>query len=233
MRLRFRRPLALLCLLLLLLPACTRNNSAPSATDESAATDENITAAIERSPEETVPAVTEPPSAPQSSAAAPAVSAAPLPEEAPVPAPAAEEPAEEDKVLSCTISISCAAINDNLADLDPSKAELVPADGWLLAPESVEFYEGESVFNVLLRTCKERKIHLEYENTPLYGSAYIQGIGNLYEFDCGDLSGWLYCVNGFFPNYGCSLYELNDGDVIELIYTCDLGTSQQTGMGVE
>ena len=50
-----------------------------------------------------------------------------------------------------------------------------------------------------------------------------QGIHNLYEFDCGELSGWMYNVNGWFPNYGCSRYALQDGDVIRWRYTCDLG----------
>ena len=30
-------------------------------------------------------------------------------------------------------------------------------------------------------------------------------------------------VNGEFPQYGCSRYELHDKDVIEWGYTCDLG----------
>ena len=60
-------------------------------------------------------------------------------------------------------------------------------------------------------------------NTPVYNSAYIEGISNLYEFDCGERSGWMYKVNGWFPNYGCSRYELKNGDKIEWVYTCDLG----------
>ena len=64
---------------------------------------------------------------------------------------------------------------------------------------------------------------MEFSETPLYGSTYIEGIGNLYEFDCGALSGWMYRVNGTFPNYGCSSYILSDGDVVEWVYTCDLG----------
>ena len=66
-------------------------------------------------------------------------------------------------------------------------------------------------------------IHMEFEDTPMYNSAYIEGINNLYEFDCGELSGWMYKVNGWFPNYGCSRYQLKEGDVIEWVYTCDLG----------
>ena len=49
-------------------------------------------------------------------------------------------------------------------------------------------------------------------------------IANLYEFDVGELSGWMYKVNGWFPNYGCSRYLLADGDNVEWVYTCDLGS---------
>ena len=33
----------------------------------------------------------------------------------------------------------------------------------------------------------------------------------------------MYSVNDWFPNYGCSQYQLVDGDVIRWMYTCDLG----------
>lgn len=146
----------------------------------------------------------------------------PVPEGKPLPV----EPQDakiSDTAYTCTISISCATILDHMDWLDPEKVELVPEDGWILKPVTVTFYEGESVFNVLQRTCKQNSIHMEFENTPMYNSAYIEGIHNLYEFDCGELSGWMYKVNDWFPNYGCSRYQLRDGDVIEWVYTCDLG----------
>lgn len=34
---------------------------------------------------------------------------------------------------------------------------------------------------------------------------------------------WIYKVNDWFPNYGCSRYALADVDVICWVYTCDLG----------
>ena len=124
---------------------------------------------------------------------------------------------------SCTISISCATILDNLEKLDPEKTELVPADGYLLPEIKVALQEGDSVFDLLLRACLENNLHMEYVDTPLYDSAYIEGIGNLYEFDCGNESGWMYSVNGMFPNYGCSQHKPQNGDVICWVYTCDLG----------
>lgn len=146
----------------------------------------------------------------------------PVPEGKPVPVD--EQEAEiTEKELTCTLSVRCDTILSNMDWLDEEKWELVPEDGVIFAKQSVVFYEGESVFNVLLREMKKNKIHMEFENTPMYNSAYIRGIGNLYEFDCGEGSGWMYKVNGWFPNYGCSRYQLEDGDEIEWVYTCDLG----------
>ncbi len=146
----------------------------------------------------------------------------PVPEGKPVPV----EPQDVEigsASYTCILSISCSTIIDNINWLDPEKVELVPVDGWILPATTVTFYEGESVFNVLWRTCKQNGIHMEFENTPMYNSAYIEGINNLYEFDCGELSGWMYKVNEWFPNYGCSRYQLKDGDIICWVYTCNLG----------
>lgn len=128
-----------------------------------------------------------------------------------------------DKELTCTLSVRCDTVLQNISHLDNSKLDIIPKDGVIYEERTVTFYEGESVFNLLLREMKKNKIHLEFENTPIYESAYIEGIGNLYEFDCGELSGWMYKVNGSFPNYGCSQYKLQDGDKVEWVYTCDLG----------
>ena len=155
----------------------------------------------------------------------------PVPEGMPTPV----EPQDvtiTDTAYTCTISISCATILNNMDFCDPDKVELVPEDGWILAPTTVTFYEGESVFNVLQRVCKQNRIHMEYMNTPIYNSAYIEGIHNLYEFDVGELSGWMYKVNEWFPNYGCSRYQLHDGDVICWVYTCDLGFDVGGGYAV-
>lgn len=110
-----------------------------------------------------------------------------------------------------------------MEQLETGKEELVPSDGWLLEPTEVSFTEGESVFDLLQRTCREEDIHMEFSITPMLGSAYVEGIGNLYEFDCGDLSGWVYAVNGVSPNTSASDCLLQDGDAVEWRYTCDLG----------
>ncbi len=125
---------------------------------------------------------------------------------------------KEVGTYTCTFSIVCDELLDS-AELDENKRELVPADGYILAPSEVSFSEGESVFDVLKRLCRKNKIHLEYSEVPLYGTAYIEGIANLYEFDAGALSGWVYTVNGESLNYGASAYKLSEGDTVVWSYT--------------
>lgn len=125
--------------------------------------------------------------------------------------------------LTCYLTIECSNILDNMENLTPGKESLIPSDGIIYSRRKVTFYEGESVFDILQRETRNNRIHMEYSSNPMYNSAYIEGIHNLYEFDCGENSGWMYCVNGWYPNYGCSRYVVQDGDDIQWNYTCDLG----------
>ncbi|GIQ70584.1 DUF4430 domain-containing protein [Xylanibacillus composti] len=147
----------------------------------------------------------------------------PVPEGRPKPVEWQEAEINEEKTLTATLSVTCKTILNNLHLFNEDKLEVLPEDGVIYEARTVTFYEGESVFDVLQREMKENKIHMEFTMTPVYNSHYIEGIQNIYEFDCGELSGWMYKVNDWFPNYGASRYQLQDGDVIEWIYTCDLG----------
>ena len=148
----------------------------------------------------------------------------PIPEGKPKPVEPENQEVNTAKTYTCTFSIECSTILNNLDMLEPDKLEMVPSGGVILSRTTVTFYEGESVYDVLQRLCRDKGIHMESSWTPIYNSAYIEGIHNLYEFDCGSLSGWMYRVNGWYPNYGCSRYQLQQGDVVEWRYTCDLGS---------
>lgn len=125
------------------------------------------------------------------------------------------------------ISIRCDTVLDNYDDLDPAlrSEEFVPVDGVILPPTEYVLRPGDTVFDILDRAVRYNRIQMEYMGADKnsYGSVYIQGIHFLYEFSCGPLSGWMYRVDGEFPNFGCSKYKLKDGQVIEWVYTCDLG----------
>lgn len=127
---------------------------------------------------------------------------------------------EDGQEMTCTITIVCDTIFDNLDSLEEEKAPYVPKDAMILPETTVSFAEGDTVFEVLQKVCTAAEIQLEYSWTPLYNSYYIEGINHLYEFNCGFESGWMYKVNEWFPNYGCSAYTLKDGDAIVWCYTC-------------
>lgn len=130
---------------------------------------------------------------------------------------------DKSKKQTCYLTISCATVLDNMENLTEGKEKLIPSDGVIYATRQVTFYEGETVFDVLLRETKNNRVHMEYSFNPLFNSNYIESIHNLYEFDCGKSSGWMYNVNGWYPNYGCSRYLVQEGDEIQWNYTCDLG----------
>jgi hypothetical protein len=150
-----------------------------------------------------------------------------LTEPTPAGRPAPVEPDEVDVNTAvrytCTLSIRCDTILNNMNICAPNKVSMVPASGAIMVTRTCVFYEGENVYDVLQRECRSSGIHMSARWTPIYNSVYVEGINNLYEFDVGRLSGWMYKVNGWFPNYGASRYLLQNGDVIEWVYTCDLG----------
>jgi hypothetical protein len=91
----------------------------------------------------------------------------------------------------------------------------------ILAPAAFEIEQGESALELLKRITRKNKIQMEYQGSK--GFAYVEGIDNLYEFDHGAESGWMYKVNGEFPGKGAGSYTVQPGDVIEWLYTLDLG----------
>lgn len=125
------------------------------------------------------------------------------------------------------LSIRCDTVLNNmdLLDKELKSNEYIPPDGSILPKSEYVLREGDSVFSILSRSVQYNKIQFEYQGNPLQGQngIYIKGIHFLYEFSCGPLSGWLFKVNGVFATGDCSSYILKDGDVIEWVYSCDLG----------
>lgn len=178
---------------------------------------------------------TEPPEQPEQSGGSAQQPTQPPATQPPVTQPPATqppqtEPPQTQPPLMCSISIRCDTILDNMDQLDPSKVGYVPSDGWILYAD-VEFTQGETVFDVLQRACDDYGIPMEYSYSPSYGGNYIEGINNIYEFDCGPQSGWMYQVDGWFPNYGSSGYTLSGGESITFCYTC-VGLGADVGGGV-
>lgn len=192
-------------------------------------TEQNVTEVQKETASEIPPKSGQETSAEISGGEKPSYTSAPAETEPPVQQetqPSSEKPEEEitqPQAETCTISINCSTILSNMDMLKEEKRDIVPSNGVILSGYEAEVQQGDSVYDILTRVCQQNKIHMDASYTPAYGSAYIKGIGNLYERDCGNLSGWTYRVNGVFPGVGCSSYEVSEGDVIEFLYTCNMG----------
>lgn len=101
------------------------------------------------------------------------------------------------------------------------RCDVVAEDGIVLDTTEFPIAQGDTVFTILTEAARTYGIHMEYSGTEKM--AYIKGIDHLYEFQHGDLSGWVYLVNDQSPSVGCGEYVLKDGDAISWLYTCNLG----------
>ena len=131
----------------------------------------------------------------------------------------AQDIAPGEDTIAVTMSIDCKTVAGRGSE------EVTPADGIIL--ESTEFIlpSGSTAYDCLVSAAKKYNIQFEDSTRTLtdHSGAYISGINFLYEFNYGDLSGWMFSVNGDFGDVGCGEYTLSDGDNIEWRYTTNLG----------
>lgn len=135
----------------------------------------------------------------------------------------------------CLITVDCRTVKENKDKLKKSKTDFITQSGVILDRVKVGVNDGETAFDVLKRACKENVctdnckychesgVQLEYNHSAAFDTYYIEGIHQIYEKDCGSMSGWMYSVNGEFPNVGSSAYTVKSGDEIVYSFTCDMG----------
>lgn len=130
---------------------------------------------------------------------------------------------KDNAIGTVTISIRC----DNV--IGKSQGKYIPANGCILEPTEIKIEKGDTVYDVLCAAVKQKGLHMEKKGSG--GMVYVSGIQYLYEFDFGDMSGWVYHVNGESPFVGCDSFEVKPGDNIEWMYTLDLGVDTGNSFG--
>lgn len=115
--------------------------------------------------------------------------------------------------------------------------------GYFYYPTKVDFYEGDTCADVILRAFEEAGIEAEYSSgylsalkgvdkgyvcLPKYLETYLEQSGVtlgknndewLGQFDYTSMSGWMYTVNGQMANVGMGSYPVSQGDVIRLQFS--------------
>ena len=79
----------------------------------------------------------------------------------------------------------------------------------------VELPEGATAYDALVAAADDVNA-----SDSEYGM-YVQGINGLAGGDFGDMSGWMFEVNGEMAEVGCSEYELAAGDVVTWLYVTE------------
>lgn len=130
------------------------------------------------------------------------------------------ETENNSKELVCYLSIRCDSLQKHMDRVDDSMKKYIPSDGKILSQTAVKMKTGDTAYTILEKVCKAKNIALDAEYSNAFSSQYVRGIGHLYEKQAGDMSGWLYLVNGKLPGWGASRYKLKEGDQVEWVYTC-------------
>lgn len=124
----------------------------------------------------------------------------------------APQPAGES-IGSAMLEIRC--------DTLPEGSENAPEDGCILPKTVFPVYEGDTVYDLLTRAAREHRLQLDTGGAP--GMVYVSGLQYLYEQAHGELSGWMFFVNGQSASRSCDQYPVQDGDSILWAYTCRMG----------
>lgn len=97
-----------------------------------------------------------------------------------------------------------------------------PENGLILPRTEIPISSGDTVFDALTHAAQIHHLQMEHEGMSK-NMAYVNGINYLYEFDYGELSGWMYSVGGEFVSLGSGSRGVQDGDEIIWAYTTELG----------
>ena len=117
-------------------------------------------------------------------------------------------------------AVATIVVKDPQAAQDKVSMRVADPKGKTYLPKtSFDFVLGETVYSLLTKS----GLRYEAKDYGMYGGYYVQKIEGLGEFDKGAKSGWMYRVNGVYPEVSCSEYKLNSGDYVEWLYTTDLG----------
>ncbi len=86
--------------------------------------------------------------------------------------------------------------------------------GTILSPTTVSFKDGDTIYDILMQAAKNKVVARGSGAT-----VYVEGIYNIFEFDYGVKSGWVFKQNGASITKSIGVIKVKDGDRIECFYT--------------
>ena len=122
--------------------------------------------------------------------------------------------------LLLVFALLCGCVSTQIDANNTVTVSAVHEDGRvLLRPTQVPLPDGASAFDALTIATKEQGVVLAFDGSK--PNRYVEGIGGLFNASEGELSGWLYYVNGETPAVGADQYEIQDGDEYRFLFVTD------------
>ena len=102
------------------------------------------------------------------------------------------------------------------ADSETVTLSVIGLDGEILiSPTVFAIRDGEDHLDLLVRAARYSGLRADT------AGGYVRGIGDLYEFDHGGLSGWTVRINGTLISSGADSVPVRHGDRVEWVYETD------------
>ncbi|WP_026896303.1 S-layer homology domain-containing protein [Clostridiisalibacter paucivorans] len=136
---------------------------------------------------------------------------------------------QEDKEYNCSVKINGEEKKIKISKEKEPTEPIPPIEpdiayisirgykGRILSRTKVEIQKDDTVITLTKRVLRANNI--DYQQR----SGYIASIDGQAEMDKGSKSGWMFSINGEFPNVGADSVNLRDGDYIKWLYTTNLG----------
>lgn len=118
-----------------------------------------------------------------------------------------EEYEESDEFITIRMVINCEEAVEA-----GNETALTTAGSGIMYEDDMEFYDGATVLDAL-SSCG-----LDLASKSSSEGVYIKSIGGLAEKEIGDLSRWVYYVNGEAETTTCDASVLKNGDIVEWKY---------------
>lgn len=93
----------------------------------------------------------------------------------------------------------------------------------VLKSGTIAIKDGDTAFDVL------QQLDSDISYTGSGSTIYVSRIDGYTAGHAGVGGGWLYCVNGSFPNYSAGAYKLKSGDLVQWMWTSTMGDRGWTG----
>lgn len=150
-----------------------------------------------------------PSEAPTATAATPTQASTATPTQAPTIVPT-EAPTPQTAIV--TISIDCANATEG-------GVPGAPESGWIMGKKEIELQDGDTVWDVLNRICRDRGIAVSKTGSGSY--IFVKSIAGVAPVSAQ--SGWMFSVNGVYVQTGAGNYVVSGGDAIRWKYTMNGG----------